>query len=378
MCRLRVGREWQVGRRSFSVLLWCLLLALRLLAQSPPSGDTYVSSNFAKTKFGSGITLIVGPGTTTYVQFNLSGIPSSSTISKASLRLYVDAVVKNGSFDVYQLNSSWNENTLTYNTPPPVLGASATRGNPVSITTRSFNQFLLIDITALAQGWVNGTIPNNGVALALTSGSTGSFSFDSKESLLTGNGPELEFTLSSGIGPQGPPGPQGLQGPIGIIGPQGPQGDAGPQGTAGIGLNFRSSFDNSATYATNDVVSFNGSSYVARAAASPSDPPPDSNPNWSVIAKQGTPGSDGGIGPVGPQGVPGNPGPQGLQGPMGPQGPPGLPPPNVAVTNAANTFAGSQIINGNLILTGPGVIQFADGTMQSTAGSGGLGVPSNT
>src|SRR5437879_69720 len=193
-----------------STLLSCW--AIPTLAQAQPSADTFVSSSTPKLNYGPSITLIVGQGTTTFVQFNLSGIPSSASISKASLRLYVDAVAKNGSFDVYQLNSSWNENTLTYNTPPPVLGASATGGHPIPITTAAFNQFLLIDITALAQGWVNGTIPNNGVGLALTSGSTGSFSFDSKESLLTGNGPELEVILNSGTGQQGPPGPQGPQG----------------------------------------------------------------------------------------------------------------------------------------------------------------------
>jgi len=36
------------------------------------------------------------------------------------------------------------------------------------------------------------TIANNGVALALTT-ANGLFSFDSKESLLTANGPELEI-----------------------------------------------------------------------------------------------------------------------------------------------------------------------------------------
>ena len=44
------------------------------------------------------------------------------------------------------------------------------------------------------QGWLNGSIPNYGVALAL-SGSNGSFSFDSKESSGTGHQPELEVVL---------------------------------------------------------------------------------------------------------------------------------------------------------------------------------------
>jgi hypothetical protein len=241
-------------------------MSLPLLAQAPPSADTFVSSSTAKTNYGSSIALVVGSGTTSYVRFNLAGIPAGSSISKATLRLYVDAVAKNGTFDVYQLNSSWAENTLTYNTPPPPLGTSVTNGTGVSITTASWNQFLLIDITALAQGWVNGTIPNYGVALALTSGSSGSFSVDSKESLLTGNGPELEIAFTSGTGPQGP------QGPAGPTGPQGPQGVAGAVGPTG---------------------------------------------------PTGATGSQGATGAAGPKGDTGATGPQGSTGPSGPQGAPG-------------------------------------------------------
>lgn len=242
------GFVTDVKRYSHAILLlvcFCLGKPL-LLAQAPPSADTFVSSATPKLNYGSGITLVVAPGTTTYVQFNLSGIPSNASITKATVRLYVDAVTKGGSFDVYQLNSGWNESTLTFNTPPPALGVSATGSHPVSISASSMNQFLLIDITPLAQGWLNGTIPNDGVALALTSGSSGSFSFDSKESLLTGNGPELEIAFNSGagmqgpagpVGPPGPAGPQGLQGPpgVGASGAQGATGPQGPPGTAAQG-----------------------------------------------------------------------------------------------------------------------------------------------
>jgi hypothetical protein len=141
----------------------------------------------------------------------------------------VDAVAKAGSFDVYQVNNSWTESKLTYNTPAP--GVSATGGKPVAVTAASVNQFVLIDITNLAQDWLNGSIPNDGIALALTT-SAGAFSFDSKESLFTGNGPELEIALTSG-GVQGPPGAQGAAGPVGPVGPQGATGAtgaAGPQG----------------------------------------------------------------------------------------------------------------------------------------------------
>jgi N-acetylneuraminic acid mutarotase len=305
-------------------LLLCSLSATPLLAQAPPAADTFVSSVTPKVNYGAGISLVVGSGTTSYVRFNLGGIPAGSSISKATLRLYVEVVARSGSFDVYQVNSSWNENTLTYNSGLPVLGASVTGNQAIALTGASGSQFLLIDVTALAQGWLNGSIANNGVALALTS-SSGSFAFDSKESLLTGNGPELEFVTSGGTGPQGP---QGQQGPAG---PQGPQGPTGLQGTPG------------ATGATG-----------AAGAQGPT-------------GLQGLSGATGATGATGPQG------PMGLQGFIGPQGPPGTAPANVALTSTANTFVASQTINGSLILGAGGGIHFADGTAQTTAASASAG-----
>ncbi|WP_109488591.1 DNRLRE domain-containing protein [Occallatibacter savannae] len=206
------------------------------VAQAPPSADTFVSSATPTTNYGPTTSLAVGQGTTTYIQFNLTGIPANASVSKATLRLYVDAVGKAGSFDVYEVDNPWTENKVTYNTPAPVPGISATGGNSVAVTAASMNQYLLIDITSLVQAWLNGSIENHGLALRLTS-SAGLFSFDSKESLLTGNGPELEVSWATGAqgpaGPEGPPGPAGLQGTTGAVGPAGPQGIAGPPGPQG-------------------------------------------------------------------------------------------------------------------------------------------------
>jgi len=308
-----------------TLLLFCIL-ALPVLAQAPPSQDTFVSSATPNVNYGPGISLLVGPGTTSYIQFNLSGIPAGAAVSKATVRLYVDAAATGGSFDVYNLNSSWRENALTYNTPPPPLGASATLSHPTGVTRASVNQFLLIDITPLAQAWVNGSIPNNGVALALTT-AAGSFSFDSKESLLTGNGPELElvFVTPGPQGPQGipgPPGPQGAQGVPGAMGLQGApgiDGPIGPKGDPGQGFRFRAAFDPTAVYAAYDVVTYSGSTYVATGTANPGDPAPNANPNWSLMAQQGA------TGPRGFNGVPGAPGATGAQGLPGAPGPPGPP-----------------------------------------------------
>lgn len=47
-------------RRPIRIGFWCLLLAAQpLLAQAPPSADTFVSSSTAKTNYGSAIALVV-------------------------------------------------------------------------------------------------------------------------------------------------------------------------------------------------------------------------------------------------------------------------------------------------------------------------------
>ena len=90
-------------------LLLFALASLRVWAQAPPSADTFVSSAYPTTNYGPSITLVVGSGTSAYLKFNLATLPANASISKATLRLYVDAVAKSGSFDVYRLNNSWSE-----------------------------------------------------------------------------------------------------------------------------------------------------------------------------------------------------------------------------------------------------------------------------
>ena len=205
-------------------------------AQAPPTADTFVSSNSPAKNFGSQPLLAVQPGASSYIRFNLSGLPSGATVSRATVRLFIDAVSQAGSFDVYEIDQPWTENSLTFNTAPS-LGVSASGGKPAAVSKSSLNQFVVVDITPLVQGWLSGTVPDNGLALALV-GSTGSFGFDSEESEYTSHEPELEVTFSGVAGPAGPQGPEGhagAQGPVGQTGPQGSPGPAGAQGARGLG-----------------------------------------------------------------------------------------------------------------------------------------------
>jgi hypothetical protein len=137
------------------VTIWALSLPL-LGQQSPPSADTFVNSSSPNTNYGSSVIDVVGPGASSYLKFNLAAVPAGTTIKKATLRLYVDAVVTPGQFDVYDLPATpaWSESSLKYNTPPPGKGLSATGGHPIAISASSVNTFVLIDITSTVQGWL--------------------------------------------------------------------------------------------------------------------------------------------------------------------------------------------------------------------------------
>lgn len=360
-----ISARW--AARSAQLILLLALSSLTLLAQAPPSADTFVSSSTPRINYGAWPLLAVQQGSNSYMQFNLSTLPANASISKATLRLYVNAVAHAGSFDVFEIDSAWAENSLIYNNAPP-LGSSATGGHATSITGSSFNQFILIDITPLVQQWESGSLPNHGIALSLTS-SGGGFSFDSKEAIITSHQPELEITLAGGAGPQGPPGPQGPQGPQGpagaqgTAGPQGPQGPAGPVGVTNrgswnsgtaynpndavydtgsywlavntntgseptpvnpnwqvvaAGLNNRGTWSSSAQYNLNDAVTDAGSYWLALAANTNSEPSAN-NQKWQQLASAGATGQDGAPGPQGPAG------PQGLAGAQGPAGPQGIP-----------------------------------------------------
>jgi hypothetical protein len=66
----------------------------------------------------------------------------------------------------------------------------------------------------------------------------------------------------------------------------GPQGPQGVQGPAGSGFNFVGAFSSGGTYATADIVTYLGSSYICILATSGSHIPTNST-YWSVLAQKG-------------------------------------------------------------------------------------------
>lgn len=63
----------------------------------------------------------------------------------------------------------------------------------------------------------------------------------------------------------------------------------GTQGPAGVGFNWRGEWDSSTTYVENDVVEYNGSSFIATQQNTNSTPVVDnSNSDWDLWAKSGS------------------------------------------------------------------------------------------
>ncbi|MBB5317071.1 hypothetical protein HDF09_001740 [Edaphobacter lichenicola] len=270
-------------------------------------------------------------------------------------------------------------------------------------------QFVSIDVTAQVQAWLRTPGSNNG--LALTS-ATANALFDSKENDETGHSAQLDVTLVSS-GPQGLPGAtgaQGLQGPQGIPGTPGVQGVAGPQGVAGVqgpvgpagpigpagsigtsgatgatgpagptgatgaagtGVNYRNAYVAGTTYAANDAVTFNGSTYISLQSNNTGNSPAAKPAFWSVFAAagatgpQGIQGVTGTVGPQGPQGIQGIAGASGPAGPVGALGPQGL--------TGATGPQGTTGPVGPIGATGPAGATGAIGPVGATGSAGAIG-----
>ncbi len=108
----------------------------------------------------------------------------------------------------------------------------------------------------------------------------------------TGNEPDTSPAFWSVLAQQGSAGTAGTSGTNGINGSPGIQGVPGIPGSTGPqGLTWRGTWSNTTGYVPNDVVPFNGTSYISIQAGTGREP--DTSPTfWSVLALMGAPGAN--------------------------------------------------------------------------------------
>ena len=124
----------RISLASLSVVVF--LLSQAGWAQAPPNADTFATSVNPTQNFGSSGSLAVQQNSVAYMRFTLSTVPTGASVTKATLRVFVDFLVTPGTVDAYQLNVGWIESRLTWNNRP-ALGTSATGSHPVSISASS-------------------------------------------------------------------------------------------------------------------------------------------------------------------------------------------------------------------------------------------------
>jgi len=304
--------------RSLRVLLVAATLSAPALwaVDNPTVGDSYIDGS--ATNFGTAPNIVIAPGTTGLVQFDVTSVPASSTIAKAYLRLFVNKVTPGGTINVAPVTSGWSENTVV--SPGPSVGAPFASA---SVTTA--NTFVLVDVTAQVQGWVLVPASNNGLAIT-GSGST-SIQLDTKENTATSHLATLEIAIAGPAGPSGASGLPGATGATGPTGPTGPTGATGPAGATGVTGNTGATgaIGPSGPAGPAGVVGQPGATGPTGpvGATGPSGPqgPQGASGATGPIGAVGATGVTGLQGNVGPQGFTGATGPTGASGPTGPLGP---------------------------------------------------------
>jgi hypothetical protein len=272
-------------------------------------GDAYVNSAHPATNYGALSNLYVNSTGTALIKFDLSSLPAGTTASQigaATLKLYVNRINASGLVSVQAVNGAWSESTVTYATMPSPGVLVAT------FTPAAAQQFVVIDITSLVQGWVTTPSSNFGVALSTSSGD---IVLDSKENDETSHVAHLDITVTS-QGPAGTPGANGAAATIAV----------GSTATGAAG---------SSASAINSGTS--GAAVF----------------NFTIPA-----GATGATGSTGPQGPTGPTGPAGPTGPSGPAAPTTLP---FVCASTCSEFApevivtppGSAAWNASFVLGGP-------------------------
>ncbi len=187
-----------MSNRAFhNVLLPILLLAGLAYGQITPSDDAYTDTAVPTGNFGVKPTAGVSSAAqTSFITFDLSSIPAGTpgaSISKATLKLYVNTVVTAGSFNMVFVNGTWSEKTITANLSP-ALGANIAAS--VSLDKTQVKDYVLVDITPALKAWLDGTQANDGIALVANSPLAATF--DTKENTTNSHPPELDVVFSGG------------------------------------------------------------------------------------------------------------------------------------------------------------------------------------
>src|SRR5262245_10181793 len=177
------------------LLLTLLLCPAVANAQLIARDDVHVKSGSA-SNVRDAERLVVGDfgKYTSFIRFDLSMLPgdvSAEAIEKATVKLFISEVGRGGSFEVSRVHGDWNEATLNFETAAGMVGNVEA---VVPVAAEHANEYLLVDLTSLVKQWIDGTQPDDGIALVPIGDVK--LQFDSKEAKGTSHDPHLDIVLS--------------------------------------------------------------------------------------------------------------------------------------------------------------------------------------
>ncbi len=149
----------------------------------PVQKDTYIRETSPSTNYGSAATLLVqrnesGYEWHTFLGFDISDLPADSVVLSATLEMYNEinrtrAAAQPQAFGIQPeaINSTWNENSVTWNSLIPSTSLGDPAGAPV------YNGWTVLDVTNIVEAWATGARVNYGIALLPTTTDTGWLEF---------------------------------------------------------------------------------------------------------------------------------------------------------------------------------------------------------
>jgi len=160
--------------------------------------DAYVSQDYPDTNYGSNSSINVHhtlPKEDGFLYFDINSMMEQN-YSSVMLKFYLFGSTAT-TLDVFPVEQSWNEDTITWNNFPDVnMSIMCSQDLPVKLG------FSYINVTTIVSNWTSTIIPNFGFYLRTT---INFINFYSKEYSNEDYHPTLEFTVLAEDPPQTPP-----------------------------------------------------------------------------------------------------------------------------------------------------------------------------
>ncbi|MGE5183803.1 MAG: DNRLRE domain-containing protein [Acidobacteriota bacterium] len=176
--------------------------------------DTGLSATQQTFNYGAEDSVTSSPTSTGLVRFDLSALPTGTTVDGATLHLAVDTALASGTAQLYAVLESWTEGTAmgaagvanyttrTAGTPWTTAGAAppGSRATTLlaSFTPAAVNTDTVIPLStagiAQVQAWIDGPSTNFGFAVVVASGG-GAWAFITRETTSANLRPQLELSV---------------------------------------------------------------------------------------------------------------------------------------------------------------------------------------